>query len=90
MSLCDASDLMDVRYLAIDDSVFGNGLDRGFVSDLVTRTIRQLPRRMPGLKGIVDLQALIGAAIREVADEFPDWNVPSWCTATTCTDEDRQ
>ncbi|KAK1529741.1 hypothetical protein CPAR01_12053 [Colletotrichum paranaense] len=108
MSLCDASDLMDVRYLAIDDSVFGNGLDRGFVSELVTRTIRQLPRRMPGLKGIVfvrskavsvfretenycrDLQALIGAAIREVADEFPDWNVPSWCTATTCTEEDRQ
>ncbi|KAK1655128.1 hypothetical protein BDP81DRAFT_417394 [Colletotrichum phormii] len=106
MSLCDPSDLRDVRYLAIDDSVLGHGLDRGGAgSELATRTIRQLPLRMPGLKGIVfvrsnaasvfretdnycrDLQTLIRVAIREVTGEFPEWKVPSWCTATTCTDE---
>ncbi|OHF04002.1 hypothetical protein CORC01_00864 [Colletotrichum orchidophilum] len=104
MSMCDPSDLRDVRYLAIDDSVMSNGIVKGAVSSLATRTIRQLPLRMPELKGIVfvrsnatavvfgktekycvDLQRLIEIAVREVAEEFPDWKIPPWCTATTCT-----
>lgn len=105
MSLCDPSDLRNVRYLAIDHSVVGNGIVKGAVSPLTARILRQLPLRMPGLKGLIfvrsktidapkhlhmrreieenyaELQILIDKAIREVAGEFVDWEVPAWCTA---------